>query len=62
MGPKESIHELEKMLIKGLNEVKKKLVKFKKEKNSPFIVSKDGKVVEVDAEEIDEKKDQSEKK
>ncbi len=57
MGPKDSLQELEKMLIKGLTEVKRKLVKFKKDKNSPFIVSKDGKVVEIDPEEIENKEE-----
>jgi len=59
MEIKENIHELESKLIKGLKEVKKRLLKFKKEKKSPLIVSKDGKVVKVDAEDID--KDETEK-
>lgn len=62
MGPKDSLQELEKMLIKGLTEVKRKLVKFKKDKNSPLIVSKDGKVVEIDPEEIEHKEEDSKKK
>jgi len=57
MGPKDSLQELEKMLIKGLTEVKRKLVKFKKDKNSPLIVSKDGKVVEIDPEKIEHQED-----
>lgn len=32
----------------GLNETYKNLVKFKREKNSPIIVSENGKIVELD--------------
>jgi hypothetical protein len=53
MGSKGSLDDLEKMLVRGLKEVKKKLLKFKKDKNSPLIVSKDGKVVEIDAEKME---------
>ena len=59
MGPKDSLQELEKMLIKGLTEVKRKLVKFKKDMDSPLIVSKDGKVVEIDPKEIEDKEEDS---
>ena len=57
MGSKGSLDDLEKMLVRGLKEVKKKLLKFKKDKNSPLIVSKDGKVVEIDAEKMEEKEE-----
>jgi hypothetical protein len=61
MEIKENIHELESKLIKGLKEVKERLLKFKKEKKSPLIVSKDGKVVKVDAEDMDEKEIEEDK-
>jgi len=57
MVSKGSLDDLEKMLVRGLKEVKKKLLKFKKDKNSPLIVSKDGKVVEIDAEKMEEKEE-----
>lgn len=62
MEIKENIHELESKLIKGLKEVKKRLLEFKKEKKSPLVVSKDGKVVKVDAEEVDKEENKKEKK
>lgn len=55
MGNNKSMEDFEKKLVKGLKEVKKKLLKFKKDKNSPLIISKDGKVVEVDAEDMNKK-------
>ncbi|UCS94007.1 hypothetical protein KZP23_02955 [Echinicola marina] len=35
-------------IIKGLEETYKKMVEFKKQKNSPLVVYKDGKIVELD--------------
>lgn len=52
MGIKESIQELEEKVVKGLEEAYRKMVKFKKQKNSPLIVSRDGKVVEIKPDEI----------
>ena len=61
MEIKENIHELESKLIKGLKEVKRRLLEFKKEKKSPLVVSKDGKVVKVHPDEMDDKnKDEKE--
>lgn len=44
---KETEEEFEKILF-GLRETYKNLVKFKREKNSPIIVSENGKIVELD--------------
>lgn len=57
MGNNKSIEDLEKKLVEGLNKVKKKLIKFKKDKDSPLIVSKDGKIVEIDAKDMSKKAD-----
>jgi len=35
-------------IIKGLEETYKRMVEFKKQKNSPLVVYKDGKIVELD--------------
>ena len=56
MAKKGSLKELEELITKGLTEVKKKLLKFKQDKDSPLIVTKDGKVVEIDAKQMDEEK------
>ena len=48
----QAISELDKIIM-GLEETYRKLVLFKKEKKSPFIVSIDGKVVAIDAKQID---------
>ncbi|UCS92413.1 hypothetical protein KZP23_17160 [Echinicola marina] len=37
-----------KKIIKGLEETYKKMVEFKKQKNSPLVVYKDGKIIELD--------------
>ncbi len=39
-------------IIEGLEKAYKKLVEFKKYKKTPIIVSKDGKIVELNAEQI----------
>lgn len=52
MGIKEQIQELEDKVVKGLEEAYKKMAEFKKQKNSPLIVSRDGEVIEIKAEEI----------
>ncbi len=44
--------EIFKLVIKGLELTYERLVKFKKEKNSPFIICRDGKIVEVPADEM----------
>jgi len=62
MAKKGSLKELEEKITKGLIEVKKKLLKFKQDKNSPLIVTKDGKVVEIDAKKMAKEKSAKSKK
>ena len=52
MGTKEQLQDLEDKITKGLVESYRKMAAFKKQTNSPLIVSKDGKVVEIKAENI----------
>lgn len=46
----EDIHEQRRKIVKGLELTYKRLVEFKKNKNSPLIVSRDGKIIELDPE------------
>lgn len=39
-------------IIKGLEEAYRKLVEFKKQKNSPMVVSKNGEILEINPNEI----------
>ncbi len=48
MGTKEQLKEERDKIVKGLEETYRKLVLFKKEKNSPMIVLREGKITEVD--------------
>ncbi len=52
METKKQIREIREKIIKGLEDAYSSLVEFKKQKNSPLIISKDGKVVEVNPDEI----------
>ena len=52
MGINEQLKELEDKVSKGLEEAHKKMVEFKKQKNSPLIVSRNGEVIEISAAEI----------
>lgn len=52
MGIKEQLKDLENKISKGLEEAYRKMAVFKKQKNSPLIVSRDGKVIEIKAENI----------
>jgi len=52
MGTKEQLKEERDKIVKGLEEAYRKLVLFKKEKNSPMIVLREGKITEVDPNEI----------
>jgi hypothetical protein len=47
MGIKEQLKELEDKVTMGLELSYKKLLEYKKQKNSPLIISKEGKIVEV---------------
>ena len=48
----ENRKELRDKIIKGLEESYKKLVEFKKQKNSPMVVSKNGEILEIAPNEI----------
>lgn len=52
MGTKEQIRDINQKVIKGLEEAYRLMIEFKKRKNTPVIISKNGKVVEVDPNEI----------
>jgi hypothetical protein len=52
MGKKEQLKEERDKIVKGLEETYRKLVLFKKEKNSPMIVLREGKITEVDPNDI----------
>ncbi len=52
MGIKEQLLDLEDKITRGLEESYKKMAAFKKQKNSPLIVSREGKVVEIEAKNI----------
>ncbi len=52
MGTKEQLKEERDKIIKGLEETYQRLVEFKKRKNSPMIVLREGKIVAVDPNEI----------
>jgi hypothetical protein len=47
METKEELQELEQKVSIGLKEAYRKMVIFKKQKNSPMIVSRNGKVIEI---------------
>jgi len=53
MGTKDKLKELEEKITKGLEESYKKMVKFKRYKNSPIVISKDGKIIKVDPNSIE---------
>ena len=48
MGIKEQLKELEDQLTIGLEKAYSKMLEFKKQKDSPIIMSKNGEFVEVD--------------
>jgi hypothetical protein len=52
METKDELREERDKIVLGLEEAYKKLVAFKKEKKSPFIVMKDGEIVAVDAKDM----------
>ncbi|MEQ6119512.1 hypothetical protein [Reichenbachiella sp. MALMAid0571] len=52
MGINEQLRELEEKVNIGLKEAYRKMVEFKKKNNSPLVVSRDGKVVSIPADEI----------
>lgn len=52
MGTKEQLKEERDRIVKGLEETYKKLVEYKKQKKSPMIVVRNGKIEAVDPNEI----------
>ena len=52
MGTKEQLKEERDKIVKGLEETYKRLVEFKKQKKSPMIVIREGKIVAVNPNEI----------
>jgi hypothetical protein len=52
MGIKEQLLDLESKISKGLELAYKKMIEFKKQKNSPIIVSKNGQIIEISVENI----------
>lgn len=52
MDNKEQLKEERDRIVKGLEETYKRLVEFKKQKKSPMIVTRNGKIEAVDPNEI----------
>lgn len=52
MEAKEQLRQLEEKVTEGLQKAYIKMVAFKKQKNSPKVISKDGKVIRIPAEKI----------
>lgn len=52
METKEQLKEERDKIVKGLEETYKRLIEFKKQKNSPMIVIREGKIVAVDPNEL----------
>ena len=52
METKDQLKKERDKIVKGLEETYRRLVKFKKEKKSPMIVLREGKITEVDPNDI----------
>ena len=52
MGTKEQLKEERDKIVKGLEEAYRRLIVFKKQKKSPMIVIREGKIVAVDPNEM----------
>jgi imidazolonepropionase-like amidohydrolase len=52
MATKEQLKEERDKIVKGLEEAYRKLLEFKKAKNSPLVVVRNGKIVEVDPNDV----------
>lgn len=52
MENREQLEEKRERIAKGLEQAYKKLVEFKKQKNSPMVISRNGEVVEVDPHDV----------
>lgn len=52
MASKEDLNKLEEQVRLGLERAYAKMVEFKKQKNTPLVVSQDGQVVHIPADQI----------
>ncbi|MCH7398314.1 hypothetical protein MM236_09950 [Belliella sp. DSM 107340] len=52
METKEHLKEERDKIVKGLEEAYRKLVEFKKANNSPLVVVRNGKIVEIDPNDV----------
>lgn len=52
MENKELFREKRDKIIRGLEETYKRLIEFKKQKNSPMVVSRNGEILKIDANEM----------
>ena len=52
MATKEQLKEERDKIVKGLEETYRRLVEYKKQKNSPMVVLRNGEIVEVDPNEV----------
>jgi len=54
MGIKEQLQELEDKVSRGLEKAYEKMVRFKMEKNSPIIISENGKIIKINPKDLKE--------
>jgi len=54
MGIKEQLQELEDKVAKGLEGAYQKMIKFKKQKNTPLVISENGKIIKVHPKDLKE--------
>ena len=52
MATKQQLKEERDKIVKGLEETYRRLVEYKKQKNSPMVVLRNGEIVELDPNEI----------
>lgn len=52
MTTKEQLKEERDKIVKGLEETYRRLVEYKKRKNSPMVILRDGEIVKVDPNEL----------
>ncbi|MBK9192454.1 MAG: hypothetical protein IPM77_13655 [Crocinitomicaceae bacterium] len=54
MGIKEELSEMQSKIAQGLEKAYLKMIEFKIQKNSPLVISRDGKIIEIPASELRE--------
>lgn len=52
MDTEEQLKEERNKIVKGLEEAYRKLIEFKKARNSPLVVERNGKIVEIDPNDV----------